>query len=829
MHLLREQIKPDLSQNRPGLTTERPPRPFTPKGADEHGLHRTFLPILLTVASLLLASTAAWADIPGELQPPEGSNSAEGLFFGLLLGIILAACCYLFFIWTVFRDLSQAILIIMLVFLGAHMTLANPVTASMLSLGDTATREYLQNFAMIMFYLASVVFTLRFLEIGTHVAGMQMPLLGLILLLVGVLVFASIFDHRLIVFLLPGVGILTTGALLVTGLFALYREVPGSTIHLLAFAIYLAGGMSEPLRDLGLIRGVFDADSLMYITSGTSAIAFAVVISGQFTARQEAKEKELARSNERFALAAMGANEGLYDWNLAAGTVYFSDRLKQIVGLRLKNSPAGIKTLLRMIHGSDRRRLLTAMRDFRRSSRQTVSFECRLLRPDRRKRWIYATGLAMRDPQSGKMTRLVGSLGDITPKKAGDAEIAKQKEALQQSEKMAALGGLLAGVAHELNNPLSVIVGQAALLGEGSQDPKVVGRAEKISRAAERCSRIVKSFLAIARRKPPERRPMQINEVVNTALELLAYQVRTENIQLDLHLDPALPALIGDADQMTQVATNLVINAVQAMQGWRGTRRIVVRSFTAPTEGRLHLTVSDSGPGIPEAIRKRVFEPFFTTKSPGSGTGVGLSLCLNIVESHGGELVLTDTPGGGATFDIALPYVAGPSTSTQGKTVASVPGDRPQALSILLVDDETELAHTLADMLQPDGHSFDFAVNGQAALDKIAAKPYDVIISDLRMPVLDGPGMYEALRTTYPAYTDRVIFVTGDTLTTHVKDFLGEYPVPCVEKPYTLADIRQAIARLLHRPETETIPIAHRKPVESVPLPLQGQTQAVKG
>jgi CheY-like chemotaxis protein len=362
---------------------------------------------------------------------------------------------------------------------------------------------------------------------------------------------------------------------------------------------------------------------------------------------------------------------------------------------------------------------------------------------------------------------------------------------LQQSEKMAALGGLLAGVAHELNNPLSVIVGQATLLKETAKDEKIIERGDKIFTAAERCSRIVKSFLAIARRKPPEHKLMQINEAVNQALDLLTYPLRTENVQLKLELDPRLPQIIGDQDQFTQVISNLVLNGAQAMKDWQGERTITVKSYVDKETGHVCLEVADTGPGISNEIKVRVFEPFFTTKAPGTGTGVGLSLCLNIVTAHNGQLNLQDTPGGGATFFIHLPLPE-QYKNKKDETVAA-PTQQQRPLKILVVDDEFELAQTLADLLAKYGHSFDFAINGKIALEKLHAKNFDFILSDLRMPEMDGPTMYKHICAELPYYRQRIVFITGDTLTTFVHDFLHDNPVRFIEKPYTLADVTKAI------------------------------------
>ena len=260
----------------------------------------------------------------------------------------------------------------------------------------------------------------------------------------------------------------------------------------------------------------------------------------------------------------------------------------------------------------------------------------------------------------GRMAAITG-IYDLTDSKRAEAEIARQREALAQSEKLAAMGSLLAGVAHELNNPLSVVVGQSVLMQDTAPDEKTAQRARKIQLAADRCARIVKTFLSLARRRPPERREVDLNETVLAAVELVTYSLRTDEIDLTLDLADGSPHLWADADQLNQVVTNLVVNAQQALQAFPAPRRISVTTRFDQDAGTIRLMVADNGPGVPDDIRSRIFDPFFTTKPAGLGTGVGLSLVHNIVYGHGGTIMLKETPGGGATFAAELPVRAAAS------------------------------------------------------------------------------------------------------------------------------------------------------------------------
>ena len=842
------------------------------------------------------------------------------MVFGIFMGVMITASAYLFFIWIVMRDRGQVFLLFLLLCLAANIASTNDQLVTALGLHQASSRALLASYSMIFSSIFSVFFTYYFLDVGVNCANFRLPLflLGGILF---IFLIYSIVDQSTVRFILPALGTLTITVVLATGLASLRAGVSGSFTHIIAFIFFLAGTLAEPFYDLGFIRDTASSTHLAYIAFSMAALMFAIVIASQFAARQEEKEKALAVSNERFSLATRGANEGLFDWNLLTGEVFFSDQFRKILNTRLENNAQGLKIWSRLISPADRQVVRKALRRFQRNPGiNTINLEYRINTASDQKQWLHTKAVAVRDARSKKIIRLVGSTSDITARKQSDvalrasetrfrsiteahpvpvlivglrsgkilyaspgaedllkiaqnqivyeyfdhfltdttahkeiwdvinqkqdinlkeihlrlgngddldaalsarpisyqnedamvlglydlterkhaeAQIARQQDALQQSEKMAALGGLLAGVAHELNNPLSVVVGQATLLMEGSTEPKTVARADKIFKAADRCARIVKSFLALARRKPPEHKKVNLNEVVSASLELLGYQIRNADVEINLKLDPALPAIIGDGDQLTQVVTNLVLNAAQAMDGCAAPRRITLESGIDAT-GQVNLKVMDTGPGVPADIKSKIFEPFFTTKAPKGGTGVGLALCLNIVASHGGQITVEPTPGGGASFIITLPVMAQAADDAPEATNKALPA-LADKLRILLVDDEVEIAQTLADLLEPEGHTVDLAANGAIAFAKLQKNTFDVIISDLRMPVMDGPTLYKTLAQALPVYLNRIIYVTGDTLSAHVQSFLSEHPVLVVEKPYRLVDIHHAIEEILKK------------------------------
>jgi len=246
---------------------------------------------------------------------------------------------------------------------------------------------------------------------------------------------------------------------------------------------------------------------------------------------------------------------------------------------------------------------------------------------------------------------------DLTAQRNAEREIAQQRETLQRNEKLSALGTLLAGVAHELNNPLTIVVGQSQLLRETEQDERVLKRAEKIANAAERCVKIVSTFLSMAREQPPKRKPVDINRVIHDVVDLLDYNLRLHNIALELELDAHLPNVLADHNQLHQVISNLVINAQQALQD--APQKIIrIIATQSDNQQQLCIKVIDSGAGIEPDLRARIFEPFFTTKAVGVGTGLGLSVCNGITQSHGGSIEYEEVAGMGACFTLCLPVAS---------------------------------------------------------------------------------------------------------------------------------------------------------------------------
>ena len=366
-------------------------------------------------------------------------------------------------------------------------------------------------------------------------------------------------------------------------------------------------------------------------------------------------------------------------------------------------------------------------------------------------------------------------------------ELQRTQHQLIQADKLRALGTLLSGVAHELNNPLSTILATASLLKVKPLPTDAVGtRLDVIMRECKRAGQIVRGLLGFARRTPPERCRVDPNDVLRAALSLQAPEFDLNRIRVVTALDP-LPTIWADPTQLQQVLLNLFSNATHAMKSTAHDGVLTVRS--AVLADGIAVVVEDNGPGIPPEHLGQVFDPFFTTKPIGEGTGLGLSVSIGIVESHGGRMSVDNVPTGGARFTLRLPVGEG----VDDRATPVTPPAATHHVNVLVVEDETALRDTLAQFLATLGHQVETAATGTEAIDSLRHGSYDAVLLDLRLPELDGAGVWQWIRTHRPHLADRVIFMTGDTIRVGSQRFLREAGRPVLNKPLALAHIGEVI------------------------------------
>jgi signal transduction histidine kinase len=369
---------------------------------------------------------------------------------------------------------------------------------------------------------------------------------------------------------------------------------------------------------------------------------------------------------------------------------------------------------------------------------------------------------------------------------------------LIQSEKLSAVGEFVAGVTHELNNPLATVMGFSELLQKEDVQAEHRRHLDMIFKSAQRCQKIVQSLLSFARRRQPERKPVSVNALIEAVLEIVSYPLRTSNIEVVKQFTQDLPMVLADAHQIQQVLLNIINNARQAMEAHQP--RGQIKLITEVHQPNVRITIRDNGPGIPEKNLRRIFDPFFTTKEVGKGTGLGLSLCYGIIKEHGGSITPLSQPGEGATFIIELPIThdvaAAVETVPAPESAKQDPGEGV-GRRVLVIDDEEPILQMIREDLHKSGYQVDTATDGESGLRRLRQNHYDATLCDWKMPGLNGRQVYEQLRATNPSLCRRLIFITGDVINESMRQFLESERRPCLAKPFTFAEFHATLKAVL--------------------------------
>jgi PAS domain S-box-containing protein len=396
--------------------------------------------------------------------------------------------------------------------------------------------------------------------------------------------------------------------------------------------------------------------------------------------------------------------------------------------------------------------------------------------------------------QSG---RLFVAIRDITERKKAEQEKKQLEQKAQFASRLASVGELASGVAHEINNPLTGVIGYAHLLLARKDISRDVRRdLEIINEGAQRVAGIVKKLLAFARQTKPEQRYVNINELIRNTLDLRAYELSASNIKVALQLTRDMPMTIADPGQLQQVFLNLIINAETEMKITRDKGRLSIK--TEKINNILRITFKDTGPGIAKENLETIFDPFFTTREVGQGTGLGLSVCHGIVTEHNGRIWAESEPGKGATFIIELPLV-----TEEGQFEPSEPvieeAPRVAKAKILVVDDEPVIRQFISQVLGEQGHTVETVDNAASALKMVKTKRYRLILLDIKMPGMSGVELYKQFQKIAPSLTKRVVFITGDVMGKRTLAFLDKTKTPYMMKPFDARQLKLEINRILAR------------------------------
>ena len=395
--------------------------------------------------------------------------------------------------------------------------------------------------------------------------------------------------------------------------------------------------------------------------------------------------------------------------------------------------------------------------------------------------------------ERGNVQAVVHIAKDVTNEK-----ILRQQ--LLHSEKISSVGKLVAGIAHELNNPLMGIMGFSQILIDMPGDTRIEAvkdKLRKIYHESLRTSKIVQNLLTFARTRKTEREYRSVNDLLEHTLELKEYSLKSNNIEVVRAFEPDLPKTMIDIYQIQQVFINILNNAEDAMTARGGSGRIEIK--TGRVRGRIRMSFTDNGPGIPVQIIHKVFDPFFTTKDVGKGTGLGLSITHGIVTEHGGDIEITSPEEGGTRVTVELPIVEQEQWTEIQEAMEN--GDQQKKMpggKVLIVDDEKNIREALADILTRKGFQVEIARDGQEALEHLERVKFSMLLTDVKMPTLSGIDLYDAVQRKHPYLKDKTIILTGDVFSQSIREFLDKTGCPYILKPFAIKDLMAIINRLLN-------------------------------
>lgn len=524
--------------------------------------------------------------------------------------------------------------------------------------------------------------------------------------------------------------------------------------------------------------------------------------------------QELEKSEERYRLLAENVRDVIWSTDMDLRFTYVSPSIKylgdrtaeKVMSMSLEQllSPTSQELAMKAF-AEELAMVKTTPPDSPRSRTLEVEF----LRRDGSVLWAELKMNFMRDA-AGQPVGILGVMRDISERKIAEEERREFEQKAQLASRLASVGELAAGVAHEINNPLTGVIGYAELLMQEDVPERIKKDLEVIHSGAKRVADVVKGLLKFARQAKPERTLVNINEIIEVTLRLRAYELETSNIKVTTKLDPDLPLTIADPGQLQQVFLNLLINSETEMRSAHGKGKLVVK--TEAIDSKIRISFKDDGPGITKANLERIFEPFFTTREVGKGTGLGLSICHGIVTDHGGRISVESRLGAGATFIVELPVIA----KKRSRRVKPVHTRQKKATGkILVVDDEPVVRQLLTEVLAAEGHEVDATADGADALKKIRNNGYNLVLLDIKLPGLSGSELYGRIRKISLTLAKRVVFITGDVMAADTEDFLATTRAPFIAKPFNVKQLKSEVSRLLTSVRTKRSPklkIKNRKP-----------------
>ncbi len=529
------------------------------------------------------------------------------------------------------------------------------------------------------------------------------------------------------------------------------------------------------------------------------------------TSKKPTRSKKIITSkNQPVSLPPAGYI--VYEWDIKNRRVSLSGDCRALLGFSAEELKGSWDSWCARVHSEDRD---DYRKEAERSSSAASAFhlEYRIQKKDGSYLTVQDEGRFVTGGD-GTSLRMAGLLLDITEKIKIQQVLDQKTEEIQrahrelqsaevrigQAEKMAALGTLLAGVTHELNNKFAPILGYVELLEMREKDPVNLQYLKTIEDACVHAKAIVADLLAFSRPSKNENRPFYLMRPIENVLRLLHPEILRRGVRVKLEQDDRFLAVRGDEKQMGQVFLNVFKNGMDAMEG---TCEKVLTVSLYQKESLAVLAIKDTGSGIPPQIVGQIFDPFFTTKKENRGTGLGLTVSHGIVQHHGGKMTVKSQPGQGTEFTICLPLTnAVPQSDlTHPLDMGDTPSESIRNKRILIADDDLTILQLLESAIQRFGFSqIKTVATGEEALNVLAQEPYDLILADIRMPGIGGLELYKRIAESYPELKARMIMITGDSFEARAQDFWMQHEVPFILKPFHLGTLRKLILNTLGSP-----------------------------
>jgi len=515
------------------------------------------------------------------------------------------------------------------------------------------------------------------------------------------------------------------------------------------------------------------------------------------TERKRAEEK-LRESERRYCLLANNVTDVIWNMDMNLRYTYISPSVTRMKGWSVEEAMAlPLEESLTSASFKLVQKILAeelAIENMRqRNLFRSRTLELEQICKDGSTIWTESKMTFLRDLEC-RPIGISGITRDITERKKAEAERREFEQKAQLASRLATVGEMASGIAHEINNPLTSIIGFAQLLMQKDLPEDAKEYAKIINDGAERVASIIKRLLAFARQQKPERTYVDINQIIETTIQLRTYEMETSNIKVVAHLDPGLPWTMADAGQLQQVFLNIIMNAETEMKLAHRKGKLSIK--TEAIDNTIWISFKDNGPGIAKENTEKIFDPFFTTKKVSKGTGLGLSICHGIISEHNGQIYARSKLGQGATFIVELPIIpeekrlelAEPAIDESNKVAKA---------KILVVDDEPAILQLLSQILTAEGHKVQTVDNARDVLDRIKSESYRLILLDIKLRGISGTELYKSIQKIAQSLARRVVFITGDVMGVDTRDFLSKTKAPYITKPFDIKQLKGDINRIL--------------------------------